>query len=156
MGYFGVGWVLLWCKHIVKHRVWCGISEMSLGARLFFFFSPFARSVLVLPLLLGNTVMWLSLSLGWSEHLCSLATVIGPRTSTWPKPEQSEPLLRVILAGAPGEALSVLPNHSESTSQSPSAILKSASHAQTISEVMKAKKFEAAFYNFIKYLKGVT
>lgn len=153
-GHFGVGWVLLWCKHIVKQQGMMWYLWNVTSGSFFFLFCPFSTGSS--PPSGKYTFMWLSVSLGWSGHLRFLATVIGPRTGTWPKPEQSEALLRVILARAPGEALSVLPNNSESTSQSTSAVLKSASQAQSISEVIKAKKFEAALSNFIKYLKGVT
>lgn len=96
LGYFGVGWVLLWYKHIVKQQgmmwyLW-NVSRPS----FFFPFCPFSTGSS--PPSGKYTVMWLSVSLGWSEHLHSLARVIGPRTGTRLKPEQSEALLRLILA----------------------------------------------------------
>lgn len=106
-----------------SNRAWCGISEMSLGPH--FPFCPFSTGSS--PPSGKYTVMWLSVSLGWSEHLHSLARVIGPRTVR--DSSQSNQSLQAYSGWAPGEALSVLPNHSESTSQSTSAGLKSASGA---------------------------
>lgn len=91
LGVLWVGWVLLWCKHIVKQQgmMW---YLVSLGPHFFPPLLPIQHWLF--PPSGKYTVMWLS----ESEHLHSLARVIGPRTGWDSSQGNQSPLLRLILA----------------------------------------------------------